>query len=78
MLRWVRSFTRTRIAGEPALRALRAKMAAHPDGQRILASRPRVSEASVDLPRLRTLHPSTFGAQYALYMDSHRCAGGTA
>jgi ubiquinone biosynthesis protein COQ4 len=59
-------------AGEVALRALRAKMAAHPDGQHILATRPRVTEASINLPRLRTLHPSTFGAQYAQYMDSHK------
>ncbi len=43
----------------------------HPDGQAILAARPRVTEASVDVPRLRSLPPSTFGAQYAAYIDSH-------
>ena len=41
-------------------------------GRQILADKPRITEASIDLPRLRTLPPSTFGRQYAHYLDQHQ------
>ena len=44
-----------------ALVSMRDRMAADPVGASILADRPRVSEAAVDMPRLRGLGPDTFG-----------------
>ena len=44
-----------------ALVSMRDRMAADPVGASILADRPRVSEAAVDMPRLRGLAPDTFG-----------------
>ena len=46
-------------------------MLAHPEGRRLLETRQRVTEQSVQLSTLRNLPPSTFGAAYAAYMDSH-------
>ena len=50
---------------------MRTRMAQHPDGRVLLAEQPRVTELSVNLPMLRTLPKSTFGAAYAAYMDDH-------
>merc|ERR1712166_66611 len=55
-----------------SLRSLRTRMQRHPTGRLILAEQPRITEASIDLPRLRTLPASTFGRQYAYYLDQHQ------
>eukprot|EP00656_Telonema_subtile_P039882 TRINITY_DN44968_c0_g1_i2.p1 TRINITY_DN44968_c0_g1~~TRINITY_DN44968_c0_g1_i2.p1 ORF type:complete len:264 (+),score=45.88 TRINITY_DN44968_c0_g1_i2:85-876(+) len=47
------------------------RMKRHEVGRELLDLRPRITEASLDLPRLRTLPRSSFGRQYALYMDDH-------
>lgn len=44
-------------------------MLASPTGRRILRDRPRLTSSSLDLPRLRTLAPTTVGATYAAWLD---------
>lgn len=40
-----------------------------PTGRRILRDRPRLTSASLDLPRLRTLAPTTVGRTYVGWLD---------
>lgn len=60
-----------------ALVSMRDRMAADPVGASILADRPRVSEAAVDMPRLRGLAPDTFGRKYADFMDGQGISADT-
>lgn len=48
---------------------LRRAMLADATGRRILRDRPRITSTSLDLPRLRSLPPSTVGATYAAWLD---------
>ncbi|KAI0468977.1 Coq4-domain-containing protein [Xylaria cf. heliscus] len=48
---------------------LRRAMLADATGRRILRDRPRITSTSLDLPRLRTLPPSTVGATYVAWLD---------
>lgn len=44
-------------------------MLASPTGRRILRDRPRITSASLDLPRLRSLPAGTVGATYVAWLD---------
>ncbi|KAI0099811.1 Coq4-domain-containing protein [Nemania sp. FL0031] len=48
---------------------LRRAMLSHPTGRRILRERPRITSTSLDLPRLRTLPPSSVGGTYVAWLD---------
>lgn len=48
---------------------LRRAMLADATGRRILRNRPRITSTSLDLPRLRSLPPSTVGATYVAWLD---------
>ncbi|KAL2149877.1 hypothetical protein VTH82DRAFT_7553 [Thermothelomyces myriococcoides] len=48
---------------------LRDAMLASPTGRRILRDRPRITSASLDLPRLRALPANTVGRTYAAWLD---------
>lgn len=48
---------------------LRDAMLRSPTGRRILRDRPRLTSASLDLPRLRTLAPTTVGRTYVGWLD---------
>ncbi|KAL2180889.1 ubiquinone biosynthesis protein Coq4 [Thermothelomyces heterothallicus CBS 202.75] len=48
---------------------LRDAMLASPTGRRILRDRPRITSASLNLPRLRALPPNTVGRTYAAWLD---------
>lgn len=48
---------------------LRDAMLRSPTGRRILRDRPRLTSASLDLPRLRRLGPGTVGATYVAWLD---------
>ncbi|KAL7620965.1 Ubiquinone biosynthesis protein [Parahypoxylon ruwenzoriense] len=48
---------------------LRRAMLASATGRRILRDRPRITSASLDLPRLRGLPANTVGATYAAWLD---------
>jgi ubiquinone biosynthesis protein COQ4 len=54
--------------GGPALRALRARLAATPAGAALLAERPRLTDAA--LARAGELPPSTLGGAYAAFMGA--------
>ena len=57
--------------GAPALRALRAQMAASPDGAWLLAHRPRVRGAAFSPAALAAHPPGSLGAAYAAYTAAH-------
>ncbi|KAI0173630.1 Coq4-domain-containing protein [Hypoxylon sp. FL1284] len=48
---------------------LRRAMLASPTGRRILRDRPRITSASLDLPRLRALPRNSVGATYVAWLD---------
>lgn len=48
---------------------LRRAMLSSPTGRRILRERPRITSASLDLPRLRTLPSNTVGGTYVSWLD---------
>lgn len=48
---------------------LRDAMLRSPTGRRILRDRPRMTSATLDLPRLRALPPGSVGATYAAWLD---------
>lgn len=48
---------------------LRDAMLRSPTGRRILRDRPRLTSASLDLPRLRALGPNTVGRTYVGWLD---------
>ncbi|EJT70558.1 hypothetical protein GGTG_11581 [Gaeumannomyces tritici R3-111a-1] len=48
---------------------LRDAMLSHPTGRRILRDRPRITSASLDLPRLRALPAGTVGRTYVGWLD---------
>ncbi|KAI0475810.1 ubiquinone biosynthesis protein coq-4 [Xylariaceae sp. FL0804] len=52
-----------------ALERLRRAMLADATGRRILRDRPRLTAASLDLPRLQQLHPNSVGATYAAWLE---------
>ncbi|KAI9007746.1 coenzyme Q biosynthesis protein Coq4-domain-containing protein [Hyaloraphidium curvatum] len=57
--------------GTSALRRIRDRMLLDRDGRRILRERPRIGSATVDIARLRSLPPGTFGRAYADWLDDH-------
>ncbi len=57
--------------GGPALRALRAQMAASPDGAWLLAHKPRVRGVAFSPAALAAHPPGSFGAAYAAYVRTH-------
>lgn len=59
------------LTAPPALRKMRDSMASNPEGRSILAERPRIREASLDINALLTGPQNTFGAAYARYMRRH-------
>lgn len=59
------------LTGGPALRVMRDRMAADPEGARLLAARPRVRLDRPALAGLRALPPESFGAAYCRYLDAH-------
>jgi ubiquinone biosynthesis protein COQ4 len=59
------------ITGRPAYRRLLARLAGDADGQRLLASRPELSSATVDFDALRALPASTLGGAYVRHLDDH-------
>ncbi|KAI4595459.1 Ubiquinone biosynthesis protein [Pestalotiopsis sp. 9143b] len=48
---------------------LRRAMLSDATGRRILRDRPRITSSSLDLPRLRTLPPTTVGGNYVAWLD---------
>ena len=59
------------VTGTPALAALRRRMAAHTVGKRILQEKPRIRMNTIDLEECSRLPANTFGAAYAMFMNSH-------
>lgn len=57
------------LTGEAAARTLRNRMLLSSSGRRILEERPRVSSASLDLPRLAGLPRATFGYHHFAFFD---------
>ncbi|KAI0437029.1 Coq4-domain-containing protein [Xylaria telfairii] len=51
---------------------LRRAMLADATGRRLLRDRPRITSTSLDLPRLRSLPPSTVGATYVAWLDREK------
>ncbi|KAI1323946.1 Coq4-domain-containing protein [Xylariaceae sp. FL0255] len=50
-------------------RRLLNAMLSNPTGRRILRDRPRITSTSLDLPRLRSLPPTTVGGNYVMWLD---------
>jgi ubiquinone biosynthesis protein COQ4 len=59
------------VTGEPALRRMRDRMAAEPEGAALLVEQPRIRLDSPALAALREAPPGSFGAAYAAYLDAH-------
>ena len=58
--------------GLTALTTLQATMRAHPVGALILQERPDLTEATLDLEKLRLLPNDTFGGAYVAWMDKYK------
>lgn len=58
------------LSGEPALRRLAARMAAHPEGAALLAARPRIRRATVQAA-VDAAPPGSFGEAYGVYLQRH-------
>ncbi|ELR18327.1 coenzyme Q4like protein isoform 1, putative [Acanthamoeba castellanii str. Neff] len=57
--------------GPSALRALHARMAAHPVGLEILQTKPRITEDTLAFDRLLAMPEDTLGGAYARWMRGH-------
>ena len=55
-----------------ALESLQNDMMMHPIGQRILTEQPLVNLDSINLEKLRSLPPNTFGYAYAQFLGTHK------
>uniref|UniRef100_A0A8C4R2Z7 Ubiquinone biosynthesis protein COQ4 homolog, mitochondrial n=1 Tax=Eptatretus burgeri TaxID=7764 RepID=A0A8C4R2Z7_EPTBU len=59
------------VTGGSALSRLHQKMLRDPEGRLILQERPRINSSLLDIPRLRSLPPDTFGYAYSRFLDDH-------
>uniref|UniRef100_UPI00358E94F2 ubiquinone biosynthesis protein COQ4 homolog, mitochondrial-like n=1 Tax=Myxine glutinosa TaxID=7769 RepID=UPI00358E94F2 len=59
------------VTGKSALSRLHQKMLRDPEGCLILQERPRIHSSMLDLPRLRSLPPDTFGYVYTRFLDNN-------
>ncbi|XP_040819233.1 ubiquinone biosynthesis protein COQ4 homolog, mitochondrial [Ochotona curzoniae] len=63
--------------GHRTLRVLRDTMRTHPEGAQILHERPRISLATLDLGRLRSLPEGSLGREYLRFLDVNRVSPDT-
>jgi len=57
--------------GESALWDILDTMQSSEEGRRILVEKPRINTQTIDLKRLETLPPDTFGATYAKFLKDN-------
>ncbi|KAL5036499.1 hypothetical protein BDV3_005175 [Batrachochytrium dendrobatidis] len=59
------------VTGHTVLKRIRDRMLLDKTGRRILRERPVINSKMVDLNRLRSLAPTTFGRSYVEFLDKH-------